>query len=131
MHAVVATMLDAIAAACRRFGVERLDVFGSVVGDGFDPERSDVDLLVVFAPTDPPRYADQHFGLHEEVERIVGRHVDLVELGAIRNRFFRKSAEAAASVSSQRDPDMYLLDMGPRRADSSASSPQDGRLPIR
>lgn len=94
MHAVVTTKLEEIAEACRRFGVERLDVFGSAVGDGFDPERSDVDFLVVFGPTDPPRYADQYFGLHEELERIVGRHVDLVELGAIRNRFFLKSVEA-------------------------------------
>ena len=30
---------------CLRFGVERLEVFGSAVGGDFDPERSDLDFL--------------------------------------------------------------------------------------
>ena len=42
---------DALAALCRRFGVTRLEVFGSAVRDaGFDPKRSDADFLVTFAP---------------------------------------------------------------------------------
>jgi predicted nucleotidyltransferase len=33
---------------CRRFHVRRLDLFGSAARGDFDPERSDVDLLVEF-----------------------------------------------------------------------------------
>ena len=31
---------------CRRFGVARLDVFGSALGETFDLETSDIDFLV-------------------------------------------------------------------------------------
>ena len=41
--------LDAIRAACERFHVVRLDVFGSALRDGFEPGRSDVDLVMVGA----------------------------------------------------------------------------------
>ena len=44
-----------VAEICRRFCVQRLDVFGSAArGTGFDPARSDVDPLVTYAP-DLPR----------------------------------------------------------------------------
>lgn len=38
-----------IAEACTRFGVARLDVFGSAVRDDFRPAESDVDLVMVDA----------------------------------------------------------------------------------
>jgi len=38
--------LEAIRAICREFGVARLEVFGSVQTDKFDPETSDIDFLV-------------------------------------------------------------------------------------
>jgi Nucleotidyltransferase domain len=42
---------DALAALCRRYGVARLEVFGSAARDAeFDASRSDVDFLVTFTP---------------------------------------------------------------------------------
>lgn len=46
---------EALAALCRRFRVRRLDLFGSAAAaGGFDPARSDLDLLVAFEPMAPP-----------------------------------------------------------------------------
>lgn len=42
-----------IADACARFGVSRLDVFGSALSDEFRPGKSDLDLLVELGPMDP------------------------------------------------------------------------------
>ncbi|MBP0465790.1 nucleotidyltransferase domain-containing protein [Roseomonas sp. PWR1] len=74
---------DALAALCRRFGVARLDVFGSAArGTDFVPARSDLDLLVTLAPAvhdDLAGFAD----LHAELEALFGRRVDLVERAAI------------------------------------------------
>ncbi len=39
---------DQIAALCQRFGVRRLEMFGSAASGSFDPERSDVDFLLDF-----------------------------------------------------------------------------------
>ena len=37
---------------CASYGVARLDAFGSALGDGFDSDESDVDLLVEFVAYD-------------------------------------------------------------------------------
>lgn len=82
MHVEIASRKDALAALCRRFGVERLDVFGSASrGDDFDLARSDVDFVVAFAPSsgDMTTYLD----FKEAVESLLGRPVDLVERGAL------------------------------------------------
>ena len=39
---------QAVAATCRAYHVESLDLFGSAVTDRFDPDRSDVDLVAHF-----------------------------------------------------------------------------------
>ena len=84
---------DAIAELCRRFEVERLEVFGSAAGEDFDPQRSDVDFLVSFLPgaTD----LDNYLALADGLEALLGRRVDVVIERAIRNRYFRAAVEAS------------------------------------
>ena len=41
---------EKIAAFCRARGIRKLSLFGSVLRDDFDPQRSDVDVLAEFAP---------------------------------------------------------------------------------
>lgn len=82
---------DAIAEACRARGVARLLAFGSATGLRFDPATSDVDLAVTFLPMPPAVHASCFFGLIEDLERILGRAVDLVEETAIRNPYMRRS----------------------------------------
>jgi predicted nucleotidyltransferase len=86
---------DAIARVCRAHGVSRLRMFGSATTDRFDPERSDVDFLVEFAPgaADP---FDDYFGLKEGLELLLGRSVDLVMVKAVRNPYFAASAASSA-----------------------------------
>ena len=40
---------EEIADLCRKHHVRRLSVFGSAARDDFDPDSSDVDVLVTFA----------------------------------------------------------------------------------
>lgn len=87
--------LAAIRRACERFGVKRLRVFGSVLTDDFDPETSDVDFLVDFLDGRGDYFHD-YFDLKTELERIVGREVDLVMAGAVKNPYFAKSAFGSA-----------------------------------
>lgn len=92
-----AVLLDtkAIRRACERYGVERLRVFGSVLTDRFDPETSDVDFLVTFQPKRENLFHD-YFDLKFELERIVGRGVDLVVERSVRNPFFKAAAFGSA-----------------------------------
>jgi hypothetical protein len=94
MQSDIANKRDALAALCRRFGVTRLEVFGSAArGAGFDPKRSDADFLVTFAPAtrnDLTVFAD----LRDALEELLGRPVDLVERQAVEEsrNFIRKRA---------------------------------------
>ena len=66
---------DQIAPFCRKHGVARLALFGSVLRDDFGPE-SDVDVLVEFAPGKTPglfRFA----GMELELTQMFGRTVHL------------------------------------------------------
>jgi len=85
---------EQIAQLCRQFHVRRLALFGSALGRDFDPERSDFDFVVEFESLAPGTYAETYFGLVAALERLLGRRVDLVEEGSVRNPYFRQEIEA-------------------------------------
>ena len=78
---------------CKKYGVARLDVFGSAAAGGFDADSSDLDFLVEFKPREPGALADAYFGLLAELENIFHRDIDLVTPGAIRNPYFRRGID--------------------------------------
>ncbi|MEX2169300.1 MAG: nucleotidyltransferase domain-containing protein [Pirellulales bacterium] len=83
---------------CRRYHVRRLELFGSAVGEHFDTDRSDVDFLVEFEPLADGEHADAYFGLLESLKSLFSRLVDLVMVGAIRNRYFREAIEPTRTL---------------------------------
>lgn len=88
-----------IKALCRKFHVKQLDLFGSAATQAFDPEKSDVDFLVIFADDlQPGQHADSYFGLLSELEALFQRHVDLVELKAISNPYFLEAVEESRTL---------------------------------
>ena len=85
-----------IATLCRQFHVRQLDLFGSAArGAGFDPARSDFDLLVEYEPAHTPPALSEFLALREALEALLGRKVDLAMASAIRNPFVRASIAAA------------------------------------
>lgn len=79
--------------ACRKFGVERLEVFGSAAVGGYDPAASDLDFLVSFSPEAREKAFDNFFGLKEQLEAMFGRPVDLLTANSIRNPYLRREIE--------------------------------------
>jgi predicted nucleotidyltransferase len=90
---------EEIAVLCRRFGVARLEVFGSACTSEFDPASSDIDFLVTYPP-------DYDFGpwlarfqdLEAALAELLGRDVDLVMTSALNNRWFRREADKTRAV---------------------------------
>ena len=78
---------------CGRYEVRRLALFGSALRDDFDSGRSDLDFSVEFSSMAPEEHAEAYFGLLEDLEELFGRRVELVELGAVRNPYLRRSIE--------------------------------------
>ena len=88
MHPLIEQNRKAIADLCRLHGVHKLELFGSILRDDFDPARSDIDVLVEFAPGSASSFSN-FMRLKESLEALFGRTVDLVELKAVRNRRLR------------------------------------------
>lgn len=84
---------EAITALCERFGVARLDIFGSALRDDFRPGESDLDLLVEFRPMDPHALADAYFGLLDALRELLGPDLDLVMADAVKNRYIAREIE--------------------------------------
>ena len=76
---------------CLRYGVERLDLFGSATERHFDPERSDLDFVVLFRDRDEQGLFDRYFGLKEDLGRLFDREVDVLMDGAIKNPYFKRN----------------------------------------
>ena len=93
MQREIERRIDQLRQLCEKHRVARLDLFGSATGDDFDPERSDFDFLVEFQPMSYEEHADAFFGLFEDLQRLLGREVDLLEPGPIRNPYLRSSIE--------------------------------------
>jgi uncharacterized protein len=94
MPPFVAERIDEIRALCERYGVRRLDLFGSATTDRFDPETSDLDFLVDFADRSPG-YAIRYLRVAEGLEAIFGRSVDLVTERSVQDPLFRRSVESS------------------------------------
>jgi len=88
--------IEEIGRLCRLHGVRKLELFGSILRSDFDPQRSDVDVVVEFEPRVANSFAN-FLDLKEALERLLGRPVDLVELHAVRNRRLRRYIEQSKS----------------------------------
>ena len=93
MNAVLQEKAAELAEICKKRDVLRMALFGSAARGSFDPATSDLDFLVEFQPLSPAQYADHYFGLQEDLERLFGLPVELVEPGPIRNPYFRQAIE--------------------------------------
>ena len=98
MRSVLEKNKGKLAEECRRFGVQRLEVFGSAAHDDFDPAKGDFDFIVSFADKTPGTYADRYFDFATAVERLLGRKIDLLTERCIRNPYFRSAVEAARQI---------------------------------
>jgi len=76
-NAQIELPIDAISALCRKYGVEQLAVFGSVLRDDFHAD-SDVDFLVVFQNNDYGPWMGKLTDLEAELSDLLQRKADLV-----------------------------------------------------
>lgn len=73
----VASKRNEIVALCRRFGVRRLELFGSAARGNDNPETSDIDFILEM--DDPPAdFAGRYFRFIEAMEALLGRPVDVI-----------------------------------------------------
>lgn len=86
-----------VEALCKAYAVRRLRLFGSAANLNWNPATSDFDFVVEFDAAPPGMHLfDQYIEFKEKLERLLDRTVDLVELSAVRNDFFKRNLERTA-----------------------------------
>lgn len=98
MHPIVEAQRERLRELCDRFGVKRLELFGSAAEGPFDTETSDLDFLVEFEPMSPGDHADAYFGLLEALQDLFARDIDLVETQAIQNPYLLAAVNESRTV---------------------------------
>ena len=94
MNAEIEKHLPEIEALCRKYGVSRLELFGSATGPNFDADHSDFDLIATFVQT--PGIEFVRFA--NELELLLGRRVDLLMNQPIRNPFLQREVESTRRI---------------------------------
>lgn len=69
---------------CKRWGITKLEVFGSAIRDDFNPETSDVDLLMTLGPNPPEKLSLLDLvGMERELTDMFGKKVDLLTRSSV------------------------------------------------
>ena len=93
MNLNLSNYADELSNLCVIYGVKRLELFGSGSRSDFDLQDSDLDFLIEFEESHTMGAFDRYFGLKENLEELFQRPVDLVEVKAITNPYFRQAVE--------------------------------------
>ncbi len=81
---IVDKNIDALKRLCTVYNVEKMYLFGSALNSNFN-NKSDIDVLVKFKSIELSKYFDNYMNFKENLEKLFGREVDLVEEQTLRN----------------------------------------------
>ncbi len=90
---LIANNIQKIAALCKKYKVNKLFVFGSILTDRFNDD-SDIDFVVSFNKAEVSDYFDNYFDFKYSLEDLLGRDVDLLEEQTIKNPYLKKGVDA-------------------------------------
>ena len=93
MNKIIENNKAELKALCKKYHVQALEVFGSVTHADFDTGTSDIDFMVEFTPKGIENYADNYFGLLDDLQQLFKHSIDLVVRSSITNPYFLESIE--------------------------------------
>ncbi|CAM4280069.1 nucleotidyltransferase family protein [Gillisia limnaea] len=69
---------------CDTYHVDKMYLFGSALNSNFSDE-SDIDFLVKFKPFDLAEYFENYMHFKENLKKLLGRDIDLIEEQTLKN----------------------------------------------
>ncbi len=78
---------------CKAHKVDKMYAFGSSITNHFDPQTSDIDIVVKVAIDDPADRGDALLSLWDHLEILFQRKVDLLTEDSIRNPYLKRNIE--------------------------------------
>ena len=94
---LIETNIQKIAALCKKYKVNKLFVFGSILTNRFN-DNSAVDLVVSFNKAEVSDYFDNYFDFKYALEELFGREVDLLEEQTIKNPYLKKNVDTTKAL---------------------------------
>ena len=73
--------------------VDKIYAFGSSITDHFDPEKSDIDVVVKLNISDPADRGEALLSLWNNLEQLFKRKVDLLTEESIKNPYLKKNID--------------------------------------
>jgi uncharacterized protein len=101
MNAILEAKKEQIDELCRKYGVAKLEVFGSANTSEFDPVTSDFDFIVKFREGGDMFLRYMEFA--NSLEELLGRSADLVSEERLKPRFLESIAVTREVVFASAD----------------------------
>jgi predicted nucleotidyltransferase len=92
MQEIIREKLNDLQRLCLDYDVKTMHVFGSVCTENFN-ENSDIDILIAFKDISVDKYTDNYFALHDKLEDLFQRKIDLLTENSLSNPYFIESIE--------------------------------------
>ena len=93
IHNEIRKNLSLFSDICKNHGIKSLYAFGSSVTDQFNPQRSDIDLLVGMEDMDPLEKGEKLLSLWDKLEDFFQRKVDLLTQKSLKNPFLLENID--------------------------------------
>jgi uncharacterized protein len=93
MNKIIQDKTNELFQLCITYNVKDMYAFGSVCNSHFN-DTSDIDLLVTFDKNiSIEKYTDNYFELHDQLERLFNRKIDLMTDNSLSNPYLIQSIE--------------------------------------
>ena len=93
IHNEIRKNLSLFSDICKNHGIKSLYAFGSSVTEQFNPQRSDIDLLVEMEDMDPLEKGEKLLSLWDKLEDFFQRKVDLLTQKSLKNPFLLENID--------------------------------------
>ncbi len=92
MNQVITDNIDQLKNLCEAHDIKEMFVFGSACTEKFS-DQSDIDILISFNDISIEKYTDNYFDLHDKLEELFKRKVDLMTENSLSNPYLIESIE--------------------------------------
>jgi len=98
MDKIIDSNRAALIALCQLHDIKNMYVFGSAANGNFG-QQSDIDILISFKDDiSIERYTDNYFALHEKLEKLFNRKIDLVTEKSLKNPYLIESIQKSRKL---------------------------------
>lgn len=96
-------------ALCHSHRVEKIYAFGSSITEHFNPDSSDIDLVVKVDVADPADRGEALLSLWDKLEAFFKRKVDLLTDESIKNPYLRANIDRTKKLIYDREGEKILV----------------------